>query len=90
MEFEWDEVKNKANYIKHWLDFSDSKYIFQNPILSKIDDRCEYNEIRHIWLWNLEWRIVIVVYTVRNNKYRIISLRKANEKEQTIYRQNSN
>ncbi len=90
MNFEWDEKKNKANYIKHWLDFSDARYIFQNPVLSKIDDRCEYNETRHIWLWNLEWRIVVMVYTIRNNKYRIISLRKANEKEQAIYRQQAN
>ena len=87
MEFEWDENKNLINTIKHWLDFSYAKYIFQNQLLTKIDDRCEYSEARYIWLWDLKWRIVAIVYTIRNGKYRIISLRKANEKEQTVYRQ---
>ena len=90
MNIEWDYEKNKLNIKKHWLDFSDAKYIFQNPILSKVDERFEYDEIRYIWLGNLDWRIVAMIYTIRNGKHRIISLRKANEKEQKIYRQYTN
>jgi uncharacterized DUF497 family protein len=39
MGFEWDEVKNQANIIKHGIDFIRAKEIFNSPVLETVDDR---------------------------------------------------
>ncbi|PIP05432.1 MAG: hypothetical protein COX52_11965, partial [Syntrophobacterales bacterium CG23_combo_of_CG06-09_8_20_14_all_48_27] len=46
MRFEWDEKKNNENIRKHGLDFSDVWQVFENPLLSKLDDRENYGEDR--------------------------------------------
>jgi len=85
MEFEWDEKKNDINFKKHGLRFELTKYIFKNPIYRIIDDRNDYGEIRMIGIGQFDGRTFITVFTYRNNKIRIISLRKANKKEKSLY-----
>ena len=85
MTFEWDENKNIGNIKKHGIDFNDSPKIFSNPMVTKVDDRKDYNEKRWIGLGRLENMIVILAYTKRGKKIRIISIRKANKSERIIY-----
>ena len=44
MRFKWDENKNNENIQKHGLDFADARQVFENPLLSKLDDREDYAE----------------------------------------------
>jgi hypothetical protein len=44
MRFEWDEKKNNENIRKHGLDFIDAWQVFENPLLTKIDDSNDYSE----------------------------------------------
>lgn len=81
MKFEWDEKKNQSNIQKHGFDFIDAEKIFGEPYLIFEDDRKDYGEDRFIVAGWLSSRMVVLVFTRREEIYRIISLRKANERE---------
>jgi uncharacterized DUF497 family protein len=85
MNFVWDENKNSANIKKHGIDFNDALVIFENPLLIKINDRRDYQEKRWIALGKMMQLVVVVVFTIRADSIRIISIRKANRTERKIY-----
>ncbi|MDO9527257.1 MAG: BrnT family toxin [Gemmobacter sp.] len=59
--------------------------IFSGATLTVEDDRVDYGETRLITIGFLDRRMVVMVWTQRGATRRIISLRKANEREQNIY-----
>ena len=82
MNFEWDGRKNQNNILKYGISFKEAIRIFDNIRLTQIDERYNYREIREISIGEISsFVVIIVVYTKRNNKIRIISARKANTKE---------
>lgn len=84
MKFEWNEEKNRLNIRKHGLDFFDAHKIFESPMLMNQDNRKDYGEDRFIGAGYINGRAMIIVFTKREpNTIRIISLRKANKREQT-------
>ncbi len=48
MEFEWDERKNKANILKHGIDFNEAREIFETKNIYTYFDLKNYNEDREI------------------------------------------
>jgi uncharacterized protein len=87
LQFEWDPEKNKANVAKHDLGFENVRRAFSGPMLSRIDGRRDYGEERWIGLGRIEDAVVVVAYTMRSDKVRIISARKANRNEAKTYKQ---
>jgi len=87
MIYEWDEAKNRKNITKHGLSFEDADHVFSGPCVSFIDDRFDYGEERIITLGLLAGRVVIIAHTPRDDGTRIISMRKANRREQQIYQE---
>ncbi|MEQ1705453.1 MAG: BrnT family toxin [Rickettsiales bacterium] len=88
--FEWDNKKNKSNFLKHNLEFSQVwDFDWENAIRTP-DGRYEYGEIRFIAIGKINEWLFTCVYTERDKNYRIISLRKANKKEEKIYEQKTN
>ncbi len=85
MDFEWDERKREANFIKHGVDFEDAIYIFEGVVLEKGDPRDYDGETRIIAYGEVDGRLLAVVYTWREGARRIISARKANGREQRAY-----
>jgi hypothetical protein len=85
IEFEWNEDKNQINFLKHGLSFHDAKLVFSGNTISFVDDRYTYGEERVITLGELKGRLVVIVHTQRDFITRIISMRKANEREKTLY-----
>lgn len=85
MKFEWDEQKNWINIRKHSISFEDAKAIFEDVRISAVDARHSYGEIRKISLGTIHGRICVVVYTERKGVTRIISPRKANQRERRRY-----
>ena len=85
MDFEWDHAKNKANFKKRGLRFEDAALVFESKTFTFLDDRKDYGENRYVTLGQLAKRVVVMVHTQRGNRIRIISLRKANEREKKIY-----
>ena len=46
--FEWDEDKNAANIAKHGVSFQRASRIFENRVLTVVDGRADYGEVREI------------------------------------------
>lgn len=85
MEYEWDEQKNLLNIEKHGLSFESAPDVFADVHLTRLDTRQDYGEDRYLTMGILVKRVVIVAHTIRSGATRIISMRKANEREQKIY-----
>ncbi len=85
MHLEWDNKKNKINFEKHGVRFEDASWVFDGETITFEDDRKDYGERRYITLGLLERWVIVVVHTLRNDNVRIISMRKANEREKKIY-----
>ena len=87
MELEWDEAKRANNLRKHGLDFRDAAQVLEGYTLELEDDREDYGEFRYLAVGLLRFTVVVLVYTPRENIYRIISMRKADSDEENFYRQ---
>ncbi len=83
--YEWHEEKSKANLLKHGLSFEDAETVFSGKCVTFEDDRFDYGERRLITLGKLEDRTVVIIHSPRDTGSRIISMRKANSREQKIY-----
>ena len=84
--YEWDEAKNRSNFVTHGLDFADAELVLSGPCVTFIDDRYDYGETRFITLGLLANRVVVIAHSPRgDDNTRIISMRKANQREQKIY-----
>ncbi len=85
-KFEWDEDKNASNLQKHGISFEEACEIFDNPVLTQIDDRRDYGEVREISFGMIAGLLVVaVVHTDRNGTKRIISARLAKKTERRHY-----
>lgn len=86
MSFDWDEDKYKTNIKDHGIRFEDAQKIFDGPVLTEIDERYHYDEVREITLGMLNGVLVLmVVHTDREDVTRLISARKATAKERRRY-----
>ncbi|MFC5507393.1 MULTISPECIES: BrnT family toxin [Hyphomicrobiales] len=84
--FEWDEDKNAANIAKHGVSFQRASRIFENRVLTVVDGRAEYGEVREISIGIVESVLFLtVVHTDRQGVVRIISARRANRAERRRY-----
>lgn len=84
MEFEWDPKKAQANLEKHGVDFEDAIGIFEGPTLEHRSDR--NNEERGQAIGEIGGVVLSVAYTMRGERRRIISARKADRNERRAYR----
>jgi uncharacterized DUF497 family protein len=87
-ECEWDEAKNRENIARHGIDFGNAPRILEQPILVRLDDREDYGEDRWIALGRLDDVIVVMVFADREDRVRVISIRKASRHERQIYEEN--
>jgi uncharacterized protein len=87
MDFEWDEVKNRSNLAKHGISFEEAARVFAGPRFSEVDDRHAYGETRFRAYGMVEGRLLCVVHTMRGERVRIISARRANRAERRTHRQ---
>lgn len=85
--YEWDQRKKDENLAKHGLSFEDAKAVFSGRCVTFKDDRVEYGEQRFITLGLLDRRTVVIAHTARGQSIRIISMRKANRREERIYKE---
>ena len=83
--FEWDKSKAKTNKLKHGIAFSDIFAVFDDPNAITVED-IHQDEQRHITIgMDAFGRILVVVYTWRDDNIRIISARKAVRSEVRQY-----
>ncbi|HEY88989.1 MAG TPA: BrnT family toxin [Thermoflexia bacterium] len=89
MKFEWDERKNRINIRKRGFDFADAECVFDGPMLIRLDTRRDYGEDCWVGIGLTRSRVVVVVYTERDNgeTIRIISMRKAVKYERKRFKE---
>jgi uncharacterized protein len=91
LEFEWDESKAELNLKKHGINFESASSVFNDPLAFIFDDKWHsFDELREIIIGHdLIYRILLVCFTERNNRIRIISARLATKTERQDYEQQS-
>jgi hypothetical protein len=84
-DFEWDQAKSLATFGDRDLVFEAARIVMRGPLLRTQDRRRDYGELRYMVLGELYGRVIMIVYTPRRGKCRIISLRPATSLERRIY-----
>ena len=87
MEFEWDEGKAKGNLIKHGVSFDEAKTVFDDLLyVDFYDPSHSEDEDRYLAIGeSSRGRLLIISYTERGNKNRLISARETTKTERETY-----
>ena len=88
MQFSCDPNKSRTNYFKHGIVLEFAQYLDWTKEVVWQDVRYSYNEVRMSGLVPLGGKVYAVVYVVRAEFTRMISLRKANKREAKHYEKN--
>lgn len=87
MEIEYDPDKRLKTLTERGLDFEDAPLVLDGPQLTRADDRYDYGEERLFTVGQLRGAIIVVVWTRRNDRVRIISMRMAHDHERRYYQE---
>ena len=87
MDFEWDLRKAETNFKKHGVRFSESLPVFEDDYAITItDDESDPDERRFVSMGvGVKGRVLVVVYSYRGSRIRIISARLADARERSQY-----
>jgi uncharacterized DUF497 family protein len=85
MDLEFDHDKRVKTLQERGLDFARAAEVFAGAHFTGQDIRLDYVEDRFITVGWLEARLVVLVWTPRGEVRRIISMRKANDREKALY-----
>ena len=85
MQIDFDPDKRDKAMAERGLDFARADEVFAATHFTAEDAREDYSETRYITVGKLDGRMIVMVWTPRGKVRRIISMRKANEREQALY-----
>ena len=85
MTFEWDENKALSNQDKHGVTFEEAAEVFLDPFQQSGDASVGEEQRDFIIGYSMSQRILLVVYTERHNRMRIISARPVTRAERKQY-----
>ena len=87
MEFEWDADKAASNLDKHGVSFAEAMTVFGDPLeLTIADPNHSESEFRFLSIGlSALGRLLVVAYTEREGRTRIINARKATSRERKQY-----
>jgi uncharacterized DUF497 family protein len=81
----YDEDKRQINLARHGIDLAECGRIFDAPIFTEEDDRLSYGEVRLKSLGLLGARVVVLIWTERGDRPRLISCRYGDRDETKRY-----
>jgi len=85
---EWDERKSAANFRKHGIGFADAATVLHDDYAITIPDE-GLDEQRFVTTgMDALGRVLVVVYTWREGRVRLISARSATPRERRQYEEN--
>ena len=90
-EFEWDATKASENLTNHGVSFEEALTVFADP-LARIFDDPDHSEDEHRELiigHSTNRRLLVVSFTERHPRTRVISAREATRRERQDYEQNT-
>jgi uncharacterized protein len=83
--YQWDKDKAAANLRKHGIDFADAVSVFSDDLaITTPDERFDEERFITVGLDGFG-RVLVVVYTWRAQKIRLISARPATRQERRQY-----
>ncbi|MBW4578727.1 MAG: BrnT family toxin [Tildeniella nuda ZEHNDER 1965/U140] len=85
MKFEFDEAKSQSNHDKHGIDFVVAQQLWADHGRIEIPARTE-DEPRFLVIGTIDQKYWSAVITYRNDKIRIISVRRSRAEEVAIYK----
>lgn len=85
MAFDYDSSKSEENLKKHGISFEDAKELWNDADCIVIPAKT-LNEKRYLLIGNLNNKIWSAIFTIRNKKIRIISVRRSRKNEEKIYK----
>lgn len=86
VEISFDPIKRALALADRGLDFARAGEVFAGPVFEAEDERFEYPEPRFSTIGLLDGRMVVVIWCGVEGGRRVISMRKANDREQTKFR----
>lgn len=84
MEFEYDPKKSEINKRKHGIDFEEAKVIWDDPMRLELQAKT-VDEQRSVIIGKIENKYFSAIIAYRNNKTRIISVRRSRDNEVMLY-----
>lgn len=85
--FDWDEYNKDKNRLKHKVTQIECEEVFINdPIYFKDEKHSQIEERYLAYGETTNNRILTIVFTLRNDKIRVISARDQSKKERLIYK----
>jgi uncharacterized DUF497 family protein len=85
MKLEWDDKKRNKTLVERGLDFADVASVDWDAALTVEDARTDYAELRFVTMAPIHGRLCVFAWCWRGAALRVISLRKANERERNRY-----
>ena len=85
VKISYDQAKRALTLAERGLDFDDAIKVYDGRELTVLDDRVDYGEQRFQTIGRLNGRLVMVVWTLREETRHVISMRKCNGREQAKY-----
>jgi uncharacterized DUF497 family protein len=86
VEAEWDPAKARSNLAKHGISFADADSIFDDQFAISLPSTSLEGEERFVAIGADSFgRILVVTYTYRRSRIRMISARRANRSERRQY-----
>jgi uncharacterized DUF497 family protein len=85
MEFDWHDAKSQRNLRERGFGFDFAALIFEGRVLTQIDDRQDYGEVRVKAIGEVEGIVLVVIYTDRDDVRWIISARQANRNKRALW-----
>ena len=86
VDYEWDPAKARANYRKHGVHFSEAVIALEDEFALTVRD--EYSDVEERWITmgtDSGGRLLVVVYSWREERIRVISARPAMPAERRQY-----
>lgn len=87
LNFEWDSGKAATNRRKHGVSFEEASTVFADPLAIRVDDpdHSEHEDRFLLFGTSARTRELVVSYTERGEKVRIISARRLAKSEREDY-----
>jgi len=89
VKFEYDENKSQINKQKHGIDFVEAQNLWQDENALVVPANIIDNEIRYALISKILTKCFVVIFTVREDSNRIISVRRCRKNEEKNYENNN-
>ena len=89
MKFEYDDKKSKINKEKHGIDFVEAQNLWQNENALIVPANIIDDEVRYALISIFKSKCYVAIFTLRNEIYHIIGVRRCRKNEERNYENNN-